>query len=167
MSTGNANAPRNPAFAASAARWKSFFTVTSATQIDVPVVSTRRMRPLWPGDERLARAVGLEFANLRVVDAPAFDAVQLVVRLVEAPARAARPVEPLAHHLDDPADRVSQGFGAPQVSRHRVLDGFALLGLLALGDVDDGADEAGDLVARPGKKWPCSRCSGAPARRAW
>ena len=40
----------------------------------------------------------------------------------------------------------SDGFG--QHARDRVLHRLPLLGLLALGDVDDRSDHAGDLAAR-------------------
>src|SRR5260370_8764796 len=82
---------------------------------------------------------------------PCFGTAQHLRWFIPSPVSAAGPSEGFADGLNDPGSRLAEAFRFRQRPRDGMLHRLALLGLLALGDVDDGADEPRDAAVGTGK----------------
>ncbi len=82
---------------------------------------------------------------------PTCHVIQLPGLRLPAQQRSAGPADRLADRADDLRDRRAGLVRARQQARNGILHRLALFRLLALGDIDDGADQAGDAALRTGE----------------
>src|SRR5262249_58230368 len=94
---------------------------------------------------------------------PGFLAAKPVRALDRAPARAARLAESFAERCEQPGHGVGDRLGLRQDARDLVLYRLSLLRALALGDVDDRADQPTDLpLAAPEGRLVVQRMAEGP-----
>src|SRR5215831_5736857 len=103
------------------------------------------------GLKRGLRALGEERRNRGVAVAPGLLASEADPLVVQGPARPAGPAERLAERGEHARHGFGGGVGLREDARDPVLDRLALLGALAVGDVDDRADQPGDLSVGVGE----------------
>ncbi len=103
-------------------------------------------KPYLPGLVNSFPARREERRDLRVVGSPGFLATKAPRCRVHAPARPASEPQRLAERGENSRHGGAERFRVGEQPRYPVLDRLALLGVLALGDVDDGPDEPGDVA---------------------